>query len=228
MNIAEVQTAPPAPVPLSRRERKKERTRTEIYSAAMKLFLRRGFDAVTIEDICDAADVARGTFFLHFPGKESLLNEYGERANQDLAAMLKLQRGSATSALRLALKTLAERAARQPEVISMLVHKVVTRPLLIVEQEEQTRTLVQLLGAVIRRGQARGEFRRKVEPSIAAVALASAFFALVYEWSRRGGELDIEGAISQTLDVVLHGLNEARPHPRRNPPAHRERRDSDG
>jgi len=44
----------------------------------------------------------------------------------------------------------------------------------------------------------------------------SAFSALVYEWSRRGGELDIEGAISQTLDVVLHGLNETRPHPRKN------------
>src|SRR5208282_294969 len=151
-NIAEARTAPPAPVALSRRERKKERTRSEIYSAAMKLFLRRGFDAVTIEDICGAADVARGTFFLHFPGKESLLDEYGERANQDLAAMLKRQRGSASSALRLALKTLAERVSRQPEVISMLMREVVTRPLPIVEQKEQTRTLVQLLGAVIRRG----------------------------------------------------------------------------
>jgi len=216
MNIAEARTASPAPVPLSRRERKKERTRSEIYSAAMKLFLRRGFDSVTIEEICQSADVARGTFFLHFPGKESLLIEYGERANVDLAAMLKDQRGSATSALRLALKTLAERASRQPEVISMLVHEVVTRPLLIVEQEEQTRTLVQLLGAVIRRGQARGEFRRKVEPLIAAVALASAFFALAYEWSRRGGEFDIEGAISQTLDVVLRGLGETRPYRREN------------
>ncbi len=216
MTIAEARTAPAAPLALSRRERKKARTRSEIYSAAMKLFLRRGFDTVTIEDICDAADVARGTFFLHFPGKESLLDEYGERANQDLAAMLKGQGGSAASALRLALKTLAERVSRQPEVISMLVREVVTRPLPIVEQKEQTRTLAQLLGAVIRRGQARGEFRRKVEPLIAAVALAAAFFALVYEWSRRGGELDIEGAISQTLDVVLHGLNEAKPHPRKN------------
>ncbi len=216
MNIAAVQIAPVAPPPLSRRERKKEQTRSGIYSAAMKLFLRRGFEAITIDDICAAANVARGTFFLHFPAKESLLAEYGDRANQDLAALLKDQRGSATSALRLALKTLAERAARQPQAISMLVHEVVTRPFLIVEHEEQTRTFVQLLGAVIRRGQARGEFRQRVEPLIAAVALASAFFALVYEWSRRGGELDIEGAISQALDVVLHGLNEARPHPRSN------------
>jgi AcrR family transcriptional regulator len=214
MNVLEA-TADSAAVPLSRRERKKERTRREIYSAAMKLFLRRGFDAVTIDDICRAADVARGTFFLHFPAKESLLYEYGERANAELAALLQVQRGSATAALRLALKTLAERASRQPEVISLLTREVLMRPVVFAEHEEQTRTFVQLLGAVIRRGQAQGEFRRKVEPLIAAVALGSAFFALVYEWSRRGGELDIEGAIAQTLDVILNGLGESRAHPRR-------------
>ncbi len=215
MNGLQSEAAPEARVAVSRRERKKERTRREIYSSAMKLFLRHGFDSVTIDDICRAADVARGTFFLHFPAKESVLYEYGARANQDLAAMLGIQRGSATSALRLALKTLAERATRQPEVISLLTREIVTHPPLLAGHEEQTRTMVQLLGAVIRRGQARGEFRRKVEPLIPAVAIASAFFALVYEWSRRGGELDIEGAISQTLDVVLNGLGEARGHQRK-------------
>jgi AcrR family transcriptional regulator len=197
--------------PLSRRERKKERTRREIYTAAMKLLLRRGFDPHTIEDNCRSADVARATFFLHFPTKESLLYEYGEQANEDLAAMLAAHRGSATSGLRLALKTLADRAVAQPEVISLLLREVVTRPPVLAGHGQQTRTLVELLGALIRRGQVRGEFRRKVEPLIAAAALASTFFALVYEWSRLGGALNIDGAVTQTLDVVLNGLGESKP-----------------
>src|SRR5713226_4310162 len=93
--------------PRSRRERKKERTRQEIYRAAMELFVARGFDTVTVEDICDAADVAKGTFFLHFPTKDALLLEYGEQVCGELAEILRDHRGSAISVLRKMLGLLA-------------------------------------------------------------------------------------------------------------------------
>jgi AcrR family transcriptional regulator len=62
--------------PPSRRERKKERTRQEVYAAAMKLFAERSYHQVTVEEICEEADVARTTFFAHFPSKSALLLEY--------------------------------------------------------------------------------------------------------------------------------------------------------
>jgi AcrR family transcriptional regulator len=197
------------PIAPSRRDRKRERTRGEIYSAAMNLFLRRGFDAVTIEEICDAADVARATFFLHFPTKEALLTEYGIRANQSLAELIRASHGSATATLKAALKMLAERAMQQPEVVRLHVSELLSRPPMFLEShQEQTENLVSLIAAVIRRGQAAGEFRRKIEPALAAVALCATYFALIYEWARRGGRLDIEAAIAQTLDIVLNGLSE--------------------
>jgi len=193
----------------SRRDRKRERTRSEIYSAAMNLFLRRGFEAVTIEEICAAADVARATFFLHFPTKDALLTEYGIRANQALAELIRASRGSATATLKAALKMLAERAMQQPEVVRLHVRELLSRPPVFFEShQEQTENLVSLVAAVIRRGQAAGEFRRKIEPGLAAVALCATYFALIYEWARRGGKLDVEGAIAQTLDIVLNGLSD--------------------
>jgi AcrR family transcriptional regulator len=193
----------------SRRDRKKERTRGGIYSAAMNLFLRRGFEAVTIKEICDAADVARGTFFLHFPTKEALLAEYGARANQDLAELIRNFQGNATATLRAALKMLAERALQQPDVVRLHVREVLSRPPVFLEShQDQTENLVSLIAAVIGRGQVAGEFRRKLEPALAAVALCATYFALIYEWARRGGKLDIEAAIAQTLDIVLNGLSE--------------------
>ncbi len=55
-----------------RRERKKEQTRRNIAEAAMRLFVERGFDAVTIAEVAEAADVSINTVFNHFPTKEDL------------------------------------------------------------------------------------------------------------------------------------------------------------
>src|SRR5579863_1314095 len=158
-----------ASVPVSRRERKKGRTRADIYNAAMNLFLRRGFDSVTIEDICDNADVARATFFLHFPAKEALLIEYGERANEELTAAIGSYRGSATATIRMALKILAERAARHPDVVRLVIREVMARPRVLSEHDEKAAGLVDLLAGIIRRGQESGEFRRRTRPTVAAL-----------------------------------------------------------
>jgi AcrR family transcriptional regulator len=59
--------------PLGRRERKKAATRAAILEAATALFLERGFDAVTVREIADRADVTPKTVFTHFPQKEALV-----------------------------------------------------------------------------------------------------------------------------------------------------------
>ncbi len=58
---------------LSRRERKKLRTRALIQQEALRLFLEKGFEATTIEEIAEAADIATSTFFNYFPTKEDVV-----------------------------------------------------------------------------------------------------------------------------------------------------------
>lgn len=58
---------------LDRRARKRLTTRQNISNAATALFMDRGFDDVTIDDIASAADVGRVTVFNHFPRKEDLI-----------------------------------------------------------------------------------------------------------------------------------------------------------
>src|SRR6266568_1437048 len=55
------------------RERKKLKTRAAIQKEAMNLFLKRGFDATTIEDIAEAAEISPSTFFNYFPTKEDVV-----------------------------------------------------------------------------------------------------------------------------------------------------------
>jgi len=56
-----------------RRERKRRQTRERIEQAAMTLFLQRGFEATTVEDITEAADVSKRSFFDYFPSKEEVV-----------------------------------------------------------------------------------------------------------------------------------------------------------
>jgi AcrR family transcriptional regulator len=65
-----------APRP-GRRERHRAETRDRLYRAALALFAERGFLETTVEDITEAADVGKGTFFNYFPTKEHILAEFG-------------------------------------------------------------------------------------------------------------------------------------------------------
>lgn len=56
-----------------RRERKKAQTRRAILSAAANLFSQRGYDQSSIDDIAEAADVAKRTLYNNFESKEEIV-----------------------------------------------------------------------------------------------------------------------------------------------------------
>jgi len=60
-------------VAIGLRERKKLRTRALIQKEALRLFLEKGFEATTIEEIAEAAEISPSTFFNYFPTKEEVV-----------------------------------------------------------------------------------------------------------------------------------------------------------
>lgn len=58
-----------------KRVERAERTRAALIAAGRKLFCERPVDAVAIDDIVQAAEVAKGSFYNHFPDREALVRE---------------------------------------------------------------------------------------------------------------------------------------------------------
>src|ERR1700742_4448064 len=101
-----------------RRTRKRLATRQSISDTATRLFLERGFDSVTVDEIAEAADVGRMTVFNHFPRKEDMFFDR-EGEIHALAFDAVRKRGQGVSPIE-ATRKLAHELVRQDHEFVML------------------------------------------------------------------------------------------------------------
>ncbi len=77
---------------LGLRDAKKEQTRREIATVALRLFLQRGFEEVSIAEIAEAAKVSKMTVFNYFPAKESMFFEFTHGRMPELGTVVRERR----------------------------------------------------------------------------------------------------------------------------------------
>ena len=65
-------------VELSRQQRKSQETREKIFQAAKKILQKKGYEELSIKNICEEAGVSNGSFYHHFKTKDDLLSYYIE------------------------------------------------------------------------------------------------------------------------------------------------------
>ncbi|MFJ6325583.1 MULTISPECIES: TetR family transcriptional regulator [unclassified Rhizobium] len=109
-----------------RRERKRRQTRERIETTALKLFLDRGFDTTTIEDITEAADVSKRSFFDYFPSKEDVVAAWQDGFSGELVAAVAAQPADASlvDVIEAAVKAALHAAISDPQhlAIAVLIH----------------------------------------------------------------------------------------------------------
>jgi AcrR family transcriptional regulator len=189
----------------SRRSRKKEQTRRSIFSAAMALFAAKDYDTVTIEEICDRADVAKATFFLHFPNKAALLTEFNERLTADLKARLQNVDGSAEEKLRFLAQSMQVDWERNAEIMRKMVGDFLNQPSLPKAATQANASILDLIASIIKEGQAAGELQAHFAPNLVAGMLIASWGAFVSAWVINNPNTP-ENAGEEVLDIILNGL----------------------
>ena len=178
-----------------RRARNKARTHRAIFVAALDLFEAAGYERVTIGQICEAADVARATFFLHFPSKQALLAALDRLLAAELTGRLEAPGSSAISECRSVVDGLAEVGPRR------------LRALLTAGVTDPGAGLHAVVSDIVERGQRRGELRRNVSPPLAAsVILAGAGRAVGS--GRQPLRWHSQTRRNELLHGLLHGLRD--------------------
>jgi AcrR family transcriptional regulator len=201
-----VSQALPTPA-LSRRDRKKERTRREIYEAAMDLFARKGFAAVTIAEIAEAADVGRGTFFLHFPSKAALLYEFNQRFAEDFLATLAEPRASAHEELSALVQRMGAELAAKAEIMTAMLAEFFASPETVAAAPRQGSALLAIVIDIITRGQERGEFTRSIDPRLAAAAFFGTSSSIVSGAVFKIGEVTPQEVHREFMQLTFSGLS---------------------
>ncbi len=164
----------------SRRERKKRETRQRLLECAWRLFQERGYDDATVEDITEAADVAKGTFFNYFGTKEAILDEIALwridlLGNHVLGADDVPE--SAVARIKRMVRAMAAEFSPERELPQHLLIARISAPI----RHESAHRLGSIMHDLVQQGQEGGEIRADVDAGlIARLLLTSAFHHFVW------------------------------------------------
>ena len=182
--------------PGSRVQRRVARTKAAIEDAFVQLVLERGYDQVTVEDITDRADLARATFYAHYPNKEAVQFSVFNRLTADLVQ--RLAAGPWNVVHRDTIQAAYKQAAEMPDLYRACLSDARTR-------QAHMSTLSRYVEQNFRdRLTARGEQPRVPVP-VMARAFVGAHVAILEAWL--AGELDgdVDELAGMALDLLIYG-----------------------
>jgi AcrR family transcriptional regulator len=190
-----------------RRERRRRETHSRIFDAAMRLFAERGYANTPVEEITEAADVAKGTFFNYFPTKEAILQALAERQLGVIKRAEERAREAPTvrPVLLEMIHGLAERPSRSQLLLRSLMGVAMTHNTLATflgRALEGGRTHV---AAIMQRGQELGELRSDVSPVELARIVQHAMFGTLMIWSLSAPK-ELEKWMDLTFDIFWRGI----------------------
>ena len=192
---------------LSRRERKKRETHRRLMGAALQLFREHGYDATTVEQIAEAADVAKGTFFNYFDTKEAILPALAEWRLRQLEDVLVPERGAPASPvarIKMALCLVAEDPLANPLLAGRLFAAIM--PHRQGQDVHPARALARLLADQVRQAQAVGEIRADLDPIYVGGVIRTLFFQQLMVWHCGYCSATLPELLDRMVDLLLDGI----------------------
>jgi len=196
-----------------RRQRRTRETRRRILIAALELFGERGVDGVTVEEIADRADVARGTVFNHFASKENICQSLGELQVEMVREAIEDGRicgPTAGEKIAQAMRLMAEVPGQSRDHLRNLLLRALSamRP---GELPEHRRELFGLFTQWVEEGQRAEEFRGDVPSCALAGFMMGLQFQATVTWAYGFVDAPLTDYVGWVVDLALEGVRRHAP-----------------
>jgi AcrR family transcriptional regulator len=205
-----VHSSPPADAPqLGLRERKKIKTRTAIRDATYALIEEQGYDATTVEQIAERAEVSPSTVFRYFPTKEDIVltDEY------DSVMLEELRARPADEPWMESVRQILHRALDLSdvdfEVTRLRAHLMIQVPAVRARMMESMSVTGRLLADAI--AERTGRDADDLEVRVHTMSLIGGLTEVYQYWAENGMQDDLHGLVDRALQVLEHGLPQKKP-----------------
>ncbi|MET9124954.1 TetR family transcriptional regulator [Streptomyces sp. NPDC004528] len=187
------------------RERKKMKTRIAIREATYRLIREQGYDATTVEQIAEAAEVSPSTVFRYFPAKEDIVltDEYDALLEEELRAR-PLDEPWFDSLRHVLTKAIGLGTAEEPEVTRLRTRLMVEIPAVRSRMMESMSVTGRLLCRAI--GERVGRDPDSLEVRVFAMSLIGGLLETSLYWAEGGHQEDFAEVVERAVDVLEHGL----------------------
>jgi AcrR family transcriptional regulator len=203
---------------LGRQERGKE-TRRRLVRTAARLWGERGFDSVTVEEICSEAGVGRTTFYLHFESKERLLASLAGATAAGVAADLDAVVGADAldPQLDVLVRGIARRMQAVPKSLAQLVINSWRLDLIHDGADEYGRAtrFADLARQVLADARRRGELVRRADPAELGEILGALTMDAIEAWAAGRSRKPLAAVLRARYALVVDQFR-SEPVPRSN------------
>jgi len=179
----------------------------DIVDIAVRVFLERGYDGTSMEDLARAAGITKSSFYYHVSGKEELLEHGVSRALDALFGVLDepgALEGRAVERLRHILRRMAMIVAERLPEVALLVRangNTETEKRALERRREFDRAITRLMRQAIRDG----DVRANAEPGL-ATRLMLGMAVSVVAWYQPEGSIRASALVDAVEDLAFHGL----------------------
>jgi AcrR family transcriptional regulator len=191
-----------------RRQRRSAEIRERLFRAALNLFAQKGFAETTVEDITEAADLGKGTFFNYFPSKDHILLAFGEMQLGKLEAAIEAARRTnepMPEFLRSLGVRMTQEPTRNPEIIRALLQAYLSTTPVRQAMLDLQKRVHGLHTQMIQLGQERGEIRSDLPAAEIAYVFRQTIFGTLLIWSLYG-DATLHARIEAAFNLLWTGL----------------------